>query len=110
MAFEAEGKPEYGRLMKARLIDPRDQTSQVDNPTYRVYFWADGGDAKEEWELTGADLDEVLEWIRPRSRGRSHSLWAVVQSPGEVCLIRLRGIDLDAELGTWPSWARQVYR
>ena len=60
--------------MRVELIDPRDQTSQVDDPTYRVYFWAKGGGAKEEWELFGADLDEVLEWIRLQSRGRSHSV------------------------------------
>jgi len=96
--------------MEAHPIDPRDQTSEVTDPAYRVYFWSDDGAASEEWELTGTDLDEVLEWIPSRSRGRSHSLWAVVRSPGDVCLVRLRGIDLDTERGTWPSWARQVYR
>lgn len=96
--------------MKAVPIDPRDQTLQIDDPTYRVYFWADDGGAKEEWELSGADLDEVLEWIPSQSDGRSHSLWLVTRSPGDVCLIRLRGIDLDAMRHEWPSWAQQVYR
>ncbi|MGP4032357.1 hypothetical protein [Pseudarthrobacter sp. 1C304] len=53
--------------MKAELIDPRDETLQVADPTYRVYFWAEGGEAKEEWELSGTDLDEVLEWIPSHS-------------------------------------------
>lgn len=34
-----------------------DDASQIDDPTYRVYFWADDGGAKEEWALSGADLD-----------------------------------------------------
>jgi hypothetical protein len=68
---------------------------------------AEGG-AKQEWELSGLDLDEALKWIPSHSQGRSHSLWAVTRSPGEVCLIRLQGIDLDTGPDAWPSWARQV--
>nr|BFE45806.1 hypothetical protein GCM10017547_36990 [Pseudarthrobacter oxydans] len=97
----------YGRWMRAELIDPRDQTLQVNDPTYRVYFWAEDA-AKQEWELSGADLNEVLEWIPAHSRGRSHSLWAVTRLPGEVCLVRLQGIDLDTRPDAWPSWARRV--
>jgi hypothetical protein len=37
--------------MRAEFIDPRDQTLQVDDPTYRVFFWTEGGGAKEEWEV-----------------------------------------------------------
>lgn len=96
--------------MRAALIDPRDQTLQVDDPSYRVYFWAEDGSTKEEWELTGADLDEVLEWIPSQSRGWYHSLWAVTRSARDVCLIRLQGRDLTAVSDVWPSWARQVRR
>jgi hypothetical protein len=46
--------------MKAEFIDARDQTLKVDDPTYRVYFWAEVGDAKDEWELSGG--------YEPRSR------------------------------------------
>lgn len=95
--------------MRAELIDPRDQTLQIDDPTYRVYFWTDGGAAKEEWELSETDLHEVLEWLRSHAAGRSHSLWAVTRSPGEVCLVRLQGIDLDTGPDSWPSWAKLTY-
>ncbi|GLB68736.1 hypothetical protein AHIS1636_31780 [Arthrobacter mangrovi] len=78
-------------------MDPRDR-------------WADDCAASEEWELSGSDLDEVLEWIPLQSCGRPHSLWAVARSPGNVCLVRLPGIDLDAQPGRWPSWASRVYR
>lgn len=91
--------------MRAQPIDPRDQTSQVDDPGYRVHFWADDGRAKEEWDLSEADLDEVLSWIPSHARGRSHSLWAVTRSAGTVCLIRLRGIELDVHRASWPPWA-----
>ena len=94
--------------MRAERIDPRDQTSQVDDPRYRVYFWAAGGGAKEEWQLSDADLDEVLEWIPSQSQGRTHSLWAVTRTATGVCLIRLRGID--TEPNQRPIWAKQVSR
>jgi len=96
--------------MKAALIDPRDQTSQVDDPTYRVYFWAGDGAAKEEWELAETDLREVLAWIPTRSAGRSHSLWAVTSIGADVALIRLEGMDLDAGVRAWPAWAQEVRR
>jgi hypothetical protein len=94
--------------MRAEQIDPRDQTLQIDAPSYRVYFWTEDG-AKEEWELSGMDLYEVLEWIRSTAGGRSYSLWVATQSPGNVCLIRLQGIDLDAEADSWPAGAGMTY-
>jgi hypothetical protein len=96
--------------MKTEIIDPRDQTLQIEDPTYRVDFWAEDGGAKEEWELSGTDLDEVLDWIPARSQGRSYSLWAVTRKAGEVCLIRLQGIDLDSGADVWPTWAKQTYK
>ncbi len=95
--------------MRAEPIDPRDQTLQIDDPSYRVYFWAADAGGKEEWELSGADLQEVLEWIPGRADGRSYSLWVVTRPPGEVCLIRLQGIDLDSGPESFPSWARQTF-
>lgn len=96
--------------MKAVPIDPRDQTSQLDDPTYRVYFWSADGSAKEEWELAEADLEEVLAWVATRSGGRRHSLWAVAGNLDGVTLIRLEGIDLDADVEAWPAWAHEVRR
>ncbi len=46
--------------MEARVIDPRDAVQEVNDPTYRVYFWADDGSGKEEWELSKADLGGFL--------------------------------------------------
>lgn len=96
--------------MKSRLIDPRDANLDDDVPTYRVYFWADDASGKEEWELSETDLDDVLQWIHQHGNGRSHSLWAVTRNLGDVTLVQLRGIDLDAAPNTWPDWAKQEYR
>jgi hypothetical protein len=94
--------------MRAEQVDPRDQTSEIDDPTYRVYFW-EGDGSSEEWEISETDVDGVLAWIPTRSDGRSHSLWAVVRSPGDVRLVRLQGIDAGTGLEVWPNWARQTY-
>lgn len=37
---------------------------QVDDPRHRVYFSADDGSAKQELELSGADLDKVFWYLR----------------------------------------------
>lgn len=95
--------------MRAEPIDPRDGTSESTAPSYRVFFWSDEG-VCEEWELSEADLDEVLTWILEHSAGRSHSLWAVTRDPHGVHLVRLRGIDPPAPAGTWPTWARPEFR
>lgn len=95
------------RCVLASPIDPRDQTSEIDDPAYRAYFW-DSPQACDEWELTEADLDEVLSWVQANSRGRPHSLWAVVRRDQDVELIRLRGIDPTADPGTWPIWAEET--
>lgn len=60
-------------MVIASHIDPRDQTSEVDDPAYDAYF-GDSPGACDEWELTGADLDEVLDWVRANSGGQPHSL------------------------------------
>ncbi|WP_166878846.1 MULTISPECIES: hypothetical protein [unclassified Salinibacterium] len=92
--------------MQARTIDPRDQTTEVVDPAYRVFFWT--GMECEAWELSEADLDEVLSWIAANSAGRMHSLWAVTRSLGEVELVRLRGFDPTAPVDTWPRWSAET--
>ena len=94
--------------MDARSIDPRDQTGQEDEPTYRVHFWddRDEGLANDEWEIRGADVDEVLAWAQEHARGRSPSVWVVSRADGGVVLIRLLGVDLDRRIpSTWPDHA-----
>lgn len=75
--------------MRAMTVDPTDQTGEVDDPVYRVYFW-DGPASSDEWELKDATLDDVLAWIEVNKAGRQYTLWLVVPGPG-VTLARLRG-------------------
>ena len=55
--------------LKAQLVDPRDQSWEIDRPAYRVYFWHPQGTeqdsmwASEEWELT--DVNDVSAAIGP---------------------------------------------
>lgn len=76
----------------AHPIDPRDQTWEVDEPTYRVCFWS-AEMASDEWELLGGDVDEALQWAHDSADGRTFTLHSVVKSPGEVGLLRLLGTD-----------------
>lgn len=93
--------------MRALPVDPRDQTSEVVAPSYRVFFW-DRPTSCEEWELSEVDLDEVLAWISARADGRAHSLWAVVQRDAGVEHVRLRGVDPPAPADVWPAWAAEA--
>ena len=93
--------------MRARRVDPRDQTLEMNDPRYRVYFWTESS-ACEEWELTETDLDEVLIWLSQHADGRTHSLWVALQRDAEVELVRSRGIDPPASADTWPAWAMEA--
>ncbi len=81
--------------LNARLIDPRDQTWEVDHPRYRVYFW-DSSSAGEEWELDGCDVEGALRWAQDSAGGRPFTFYVALQSADErreVGLIRLLGTD-----------------
>ena len=91
-------------LMRAVGVDPRDQRWEDNGPAYRVYFWK--ADAHcEEWQLTEADIDEVLAWADANADGRCMSVWVVQGDTEGVSLIRLAGVDPPADSSVWPSWA-----
>ena len=85
--------------MQARPVDPRDTRWEVDAPAYRVYFWqqspgsAGPGWASEEWEITGADVGEILGWASQDTQHRQYTLYACCTCNGERGLIRLLGHD-----------------
>ena len=76
----------------ARSVDPRDQEWEVDDPAYRVYFWA-GPTSSQEWELTGGDVPDALAWAEQNAAGRTFVVYAVAPGPGSLGLIRLLGTD-----------------
>ena len=85
--------------MRVIRVDPRDVTSEVDRPEYRVYFHGDAG-ASDEHELSDADADQVLAWAEANRRGRSFVVYACIPDPTHdgraVTAIRLAGHDPNA--------------
>ena len=84
--------------MDIRSVDPRDQTWELDQPRYRVYFHdADG--ASDEYELHGGDVVDVLTWAQAQAQaqraGRSFVVYVCVPGDG-LGLVRLQGSDPNA--------------
>jgi hypothetical protein len=80
--------------MRIMRVDPRDQTWEIDRPTYRVYFHEDDG-ASEEHEIADADVAEVLAWAEADRGTRGFIAYACVPRDG-LGLIRLTGTDPNA--------------
>ena len=85
--------------MQVKGVDPRDQKWERDSPTYRVYFWERTGTSdlsgwrSDEWELSAADVDEVLSWADEHADGRLVNVWLVHNDAHGLGLIRLMGRD-----------------
>lgn len=66
-------------------------------PTFRVYFYR--AMSSNEYVITGATLDECLEWIRGNRDGRAYTLFVEVpvfdHSPHEPGLLLLDGVEGD---------------
>jgi len=77
--------------VRANPVDPRDTRWEVDHPSYRVHFWQPG--VTDEWELDGADVDEVLRWAAGNANGRHYVVYARVSDAEGPGLIRLLGSD-----------------
>lgn len=77
--------------MKTKGVDPRDQTWEIEQPKYRIYFHdADG--ASNEYEVADGDVDEVLAWADAVRGDRTFVLYACVPRDG-LGLLRLQGRD-----------------
>src|SRR5688572_22126988 len=91
--------------MHVTPVDPRDASWEVDQPAYRVYFWRRPQTAhdmpvdqvmwwSDEYEITGADIDEVLAWTHASAGPHGlFTLWVVSRHGGELGLIRLLGFE-----------------
>ena len=78
-------------MVRVYPVDPRDTRWEEDHPSYRVYFEQPG--ITDEWELQGADVDEVLRWAAENARGRQYVIYAFVSDTEGPGLIRLLGND-----------------
>ncbi|MFD9860128.1 hypothetical protein [Streptomyces alboflavus] len=83
--------------MHVRAVDPRDTAWEHDDATYRAYFWDRSRAASDEYEVTGADVEEVLAWSRARAEqtGSAYTLYVRVAEGGETGLVRLSGVAGD---------------
>ncbi len=77
--------------MQAQPVDPRDTRWEVVQPAYHVHFWQPG--VTDEWELDGADVDEVLRWAAGHASGRRYVVYVCVTATEGKGLIRLLGTD-----------------
>jgi hypothetical protein len=103
--------------VNVRSVDPRDQTSELDDPAYRVYFWSGERSSgvmmtSDEYEITGSDVHEVIRWADDHASGRTYSLWACVPEQTEeglgLNLVRLAGWDPTASDDRRPAHALGV--
>lgn len=82
-------------VLDVKVVDPRDQSWEIDEPRYRVYFWA-GATESTEYELTGGDVTEVLAWAEACRGGRTYVAYACMPQVDGLGLIRLHGVDPSA--------------
>ena len=90
--------------MRIERHDPRDTEWELNRPAYRVHFWSQAavlegvaarsvGWAAEEYEITHADVHEVLAWASEAAEGREFGVFVVADHDDERGLIRLAGVD-----------------
>lgn len=93
-------------------VDPRDQVEEVDEPRYRVYFWHRRDSASYEFEISDADVPEVLDWANENAGDRTYSLWVCLpaRTRDGVNLIRLAGWEPPAGDARRPPHAVTVPR
>ncbi len=91
-------------------VDPRDTSWEQHSATYRVYFWERG--RSDEYEITEADIPEVLTWADDEARrtGRTYVAWVCIDDPQQSSgLVRLAGWERSSAEqpgeGTRPGYA-----
>jgi hypothetical protein len=87
-----------------RGVDPRDTRWEIDEPAFRVYFWQApvrneaglqvGMWVSDEYEVTGADILEVISWAyRHAGAHLSFVVYVLVPSDDGPGLVRIHGTD-----------------
>lgn len=80
--------------MQVRSVDPRYMKWEVDHAQYRVYFWDTSAITSHEYEVTGADIEEVLAWAQSTAQSREwlYTVYVKVDDDGQPGLVRLSGV------------------
>lgn len=81
----------HAELVHVARIDPRDQTWEDSQPTYRVHFHNAAG-SSDEYQVSGVDVQDVLDWAEAERGDRKYVLYACAPIDG-IGLLRLRGHD-----------------
>ncbi|KAB8161189.1 hypothetical protein FH609_003310 [Streptomyces sp. 3MP-14] len=84
--------------MRIEGRDPRDTRWEDDEAVYRVSFWDRRVNVADEYEVRGADVDEVLGWARERAAagGLAFTLWVLIDDDVRgLGLVRLAGVAGD---------------
>jgi hypothetical protein len=89
--------------MKSTPVDPRDTSWEVDYPMYRVFIWSPlpgpppnpplaQGWRSMEFDVTEADIDEVLAWAREQTPSDgTFTVWVRGENNGAPGLYRVAG-------------------
>lgn len=86
--------------MDVILIDPRDATAELDNPTYRVEIVSRDRSRIDTWRISGArDFEEVSAWAETRKGDGSAVIHVEVQTFPGLALVRLQGVPYGHESG-----------
>ena len=83
--------------LRVRPVDPRDQSWELWNPRFRVYFWRSLGDdacMSREFELDGGDVGAALAWAAEQAVDQEiYTVYCVVEGTAGIGLVRLTGDD-----------------
>ncbi|MDQ1521341.1 MAG: hypothetical protein QOI55_2414 [Actinomycetota bacterium] len=96
MGLLAVGPAWHAVPVRVEPVDPRDQRWEAEAEAYRVYFWSplpSGAWRSEEFEITDADVAEVLAWAEREASGRLRTVYVRIGRGGELGLVRLSGTD-----------------
>ena len=88
--------PRKNASVIVKRVDSRDQQWEDNDPVFHVYFWRElGGGAfhQDEYELSGADVNEVLVWANEERDGRTFTLYLQRDDLSGRGLVLLAGID-----------------
>jgi hypothetical protein len=96
--------------MQVEGVDPRDVTWEINQPTYRVYFWGRGESpspkipghvrglyCRERRVLDAFDIHQVIAWANDEAEpNETYMLYIERTESGETGLVRLAGTDPSA--------------
>ncbi len=86
--------------MDVTLIDPRDATTEFDNPTYRVEIIAIDRSRIDTWRISGADdFSDVRAWAEAEKGDGSAVIHLEVETGSGLALLRLDGVSHGHEHG-----------